>query len=773
MDQDLHTRIAATLSHAEVWKPEFVRLDQPGGAARLRSLLDHPGVQVHDTIRSQVKELVRSLNPSIRYQPDELERAADAHVGATSWSTYGVWVFYPWSNRLVHLLDEAEFALVRTDRNRNKITREEQAVLASKLVGVIGLSVGQSIALTMALERSFGEIRLADFDTLDLSNLNRIRSGVHNLGLRKVVNVAREIMEIDPFLKVTCYPEGITRDNIGEFCTQGGKLDVLVDECDSVDVKIYARQTAKSLGIPVVMDTSDRGMIDVERFDLEPGRPILHGLIDHLDPLDAAKAKTNEEKLPFLAPIAALDNLSPRMKASMLDLGRDLVTWPQLASSVALGGAVAGELARWICLGQPIVSQRRYVDSEDIFKTKPVPPPTVLADNGEADHDPEALWVRCDALLRDLPAPSSSFSEEEAEELAKAGSLAPSAGNNQPWKFLLRSGLFAVAFDRFRGKSGLDTTDLIPMLGLGACVENIFTKAGAMGLELNCELFPLGESVPITAVLSKKAVGVARPAGNAEYLNMRRTTRRTTKSLPLSDGEVRAIRSSILNSEGIELHLVTDKQRLAAIGALCGSAERLRLLNPIGHTEFFKEELRWSPSEAERTRDGLDLRTLELNDVDATGLRIASDQAAIDLARRWKTGHGLRRSAEEQIPASLALGVITSSKVDRTGMIGAGRAIERVWLECTRLGLGVHPVSAPVFLSFEHRFGSASAWTGDLRDDLTRLDAQTREHFSDMSGEPLFLFRVLRGTGTSIRSLRLPLNEIFRVTRTKEPQWNE
>ncbi|HPF91885.1 MAG TPA: hypothetical protein PLL57_14590, partial [Flavobacteriales bacterium] len=71
-----------------------------------------------------------------------------------------------------------EFALVRTDRNRNKITREEQAILSSKKVGVIGLSVGQSVSLTLALERSFGEIRLADHDTLELSNLNRIRSGV-------------------------------------------------------------------------------------------------------------------------------------------------------------------------------------------------------------------------------------------------------------------------------------------------------------------------------------------------------------------------------------------------------------------------------------------------------------------------------------------------------------------------------------------------------------------------------------------------------------------
>ncbi|MGB1031398.1 MAG: ThiF family adenylyltransferase, partial [Flavobacteriales bacterium] len=112
---------------------------------------------------------------------------------------YGVWVYYPWLRKLVHLLDEKEFVECRTNRNKYKITAEEQEVLSKKVVGVVGLSVGQSVSLTMAMERSFGELRIADFDDLELTNLNRIRTGVHNLGLPKTTIVAREIAEIDPF----------------------------------------------------------------------------------------------------------------------------------------------------------------------------------------------------------------------------------------------------------------------------------------------------------------------------------------------------------------------------------------------------------------------------------------------------------------------------------------------------------------------------------------------------------------------------------------------
>ncbi len=62
----------------------------------------------------------------------------------------------PWSGRLVHVLPEEEFRLVRTDRNRGRITREQQRGLLRRRVGVIGLSVGSSAALTCAMEASAG-----------------------------------------------------------------------------------------------------------------------------------------------------------------------------------------------------------------------------------------------------------------------------------------------------------------------------------------------------------------------------------------------------------------------------------------------------------------------------------------------------------------------------------------------------------------------------------------------------------------------------------------
>jgi molybdopterin/thiamine biosynthesis adenylyltransferase len=328
----------------DAYKPTIFRLTNKVDETKFVELIkEQPGLVVFDELHGQLEELVKSTNPKINYSKEGLSEAAIIHLGTTPSREYGIWVFYPWSNRLVHILDEEEFVAVRTNRNQNKITLEEREILSKKKIGVIGLSVGQSVTITLTQERSYGEIRLADFDILELSNLNRIRTGVHNLGVSKVVMVAREIMEIDPFLKVTCFTDGITEDNIENFFLDGGKLDICIDECDGVAMKIICRQKAKELRIPVVMEASDRGTTDIERFDLEPDRPILHGLIDHLDLEKAKKVKTNEEKIPYVLPMLGLDTTSDRMKASMLEIEQTITTWPQLASAVTLGGGIEAE----------------------------------------------------------------------------------------------------------------------------------------------------------------------------------------------------------------------------------------------------------------------------------------------------------------------------------------------------------------------------------------------------------------------------------------------
>ena len=333
---------------------------------QLKDLLNEPSVNIIDTIHSQLRELIKSRNPQKILSEQEFDSLFFSHLSNVQIENYGVWVYYPWNKNLIHLLDEIEFIELRTNRNKHKITPEELAVLSSKKVGIIGLSVGHSIALTIATERICSEIRLADFDTLDLSNLNRIRTGLHNLGLPKVIIAAREIAEIDPFINVKIFDEGITEKNIQEFFEEDGKLDIAIEVCDSLEVKIATRNYAKKVTVPIVMDTNDRGMLDIERFDLEPERPIFHGLIDE-DILNNLSKIEPKEKLQILMKLVSFENCSTRLKYSMTEIGKTITTWPQLASAVMLGGAITTDITRRILLKQHQNSGRFYIDLEQII----------------------------------------------------------------------------------------------------------------------------------------------------------------------------------------------------------------------------------------------------------------------------------------------------------------------------------------------------------------------------------------------------------------------
>ena len=147
---------------AVAYRPVCFRPGCPEDASALESLLaSERTMSVFDSISSQLRNLIRIRHPEQRLSDPQLEALVREHAASTGLQAYGVWVYYPWSNRLVHLLDREEFTELRTNRNRYKITPSEQETLAGKRIGIAGLSAGQSIAAVLALERSCGELRLA------------------------------------------------------------------------------------------------------------------------------------------------------------------------------------------------------------------------------------------------------------------------------------------------------------------------------------------------------------------------------------------------------------------------------------------------------------------------------------------------------------------------------------------------------------------------------------------------------------------------------------
>lgn len=776
-----HTTVGSTLETRRTerianvaefsYRPEFYRLWASADQAGLEALLgQQPVLQVFDEIQGQLAELLKARRPDHKYRPDELQAAIEHHLAGRPRAHYGVWVYYPWAARLVHLLDEAEFVELRTDRNRHKITRDEQARLARQRVGIVGLSVGQAIALTLALERGCGELRLADFDRLELSNLNRLRTGVHTLGVPKVIAAAREIAEIDPYLAVTCYPEGVTEATVDTFLTADGGLDLVLDECDSLDVKVLLRQRARAHRNPVVMCTSDRGLLDVERFDREPSRPLFHGLAGDLD-YPALQGLTTEEKVPYILQIMGLATTSARLKASFIEVEQTIATWPQLGSAVVLGGAVAADVCRRIALGQYQDSGRYFVDLETLVADRAPgadPPPMLPV------GPPSISGVEMSGLIQTVltPAPHGCLclAPEQITVLVEAGIRAPSGGNSQPWLWAAATGHLFLFHDERRSAASLDQ-GLGGLVALGAAIENVVLQAHALGLEVLLHYFPAPQDRRLVAgfcFAPPQEQETNPPYESHDYdalvdaVSRRRTNRALGPRQPLDPVVLPAMAEAVATIPGARLHYLLAEDDLEAIGELIGAGDRVRLLHPQWQQEMMAE-LRWTPAEAARTRDGVDLATLPLAAVDRAGLEMARDRAALTLLRAWDAGERLKTMSRKAVAAASAVGLITMRTDRPLDYLLGGRAMQRAWLIATQHHLAFQPLSILPYMFKQAQRGLDPLLPPALQTELYALRLQYQALFSvwDGMGE-ILLFRLAVADPPPVRERRRPVEEVLR-----------
>jgi hypothetical protein len=758
--------LASSEELKQIYNPIILRLNNPLDKKSFDDLIEKGEVIfVQDEIYGQLQELVKSENPSIKIKQQEYPELISIHLAGRDLHTYGVWVYYPWAKRLVHLLDEDEFVEVRTNRNRYKITRDEQALLKTKKIGIVGLSVGQSIALTMAMERICGELRLADFDTAELSNLNRIRTGTQNLGLNKTVIAAREILEIDPFLNVKIFSDGITKQNIDEFFTADGKLDLFVEVCDGMDIKIQSRFKARELQIPVVMDTNDRGMMDVERFDLQPDRPILHGLADGLDP-DNIKDLSNEDKIPYILKMIGADTISTRLKASMLEVEQSINTWPQLASSVTLGGALTTDVSRRILLDQYHDSGRYYIDLEELIGDKePEKAQAVTtAGNPYLPLDKAGIKKVTDLYFKNAGGAGSAVTDDQLNKIIDAAIIAPSAGNNQPWKWVFTNGILFLFHDKYRSWSWGDYYEMGSHMALGAALENVHLQARALNLEDVIELFPVNNEPGLIAAIrfnNSASTATIAELQLADHIYTRYTNRKLGKKQNLENSFYAELKA-ICETGGIKILYVEDESKLDELAEIIAECDKVRLLNQLGHEEFY-HEIRWSKEEAEKTKDGIELKAVDITQGEMAGFKVAEDWKAIKLLADWNQGNAFKKLSLKAVKCASAMILFTVPEFDHLQLINAGRAVQKAWIFANQQGISVHPMLSPTFFFNRLIHGKGQDITEpvannlyDLRERFLKIFPLDKEDLKEV-----FLMKVAVADDIGIRSLRKDKNEIF------------
>lgn len=690
------------------YRPQILDATISADATILDRLRSDPHVQVLDHHSTDLEHLRR-------LRPEPAGALLDEPVH---------WAWYPWRRAIISILGPCGFRTLRLDRNRNGITAEEQNRLAELTVGVAGLSVGHVIAHTLATQGLCGRLRLADFDSVELSNLNRVPGTLFDRGVNKAVAAARRISELDPYLIVEVFDAGLTVDTVDDFLDG---LNILVEECDSLDIKAIVRVAAKQLRIPVLMATSDRGIIDVERFDDEPDRPILHGLLGPLD-IDLLPGMSSKDKIPHILRHLEAEKLSPRTAASLIELDHTLSTWPQLASDVIIGASAVSEAVRRIGLGEELRSGRCRID---------------IGWNLDQLTEPVMAAPRPTTPPERPLAPSSVTGF-----VAFAAMRAPSGGNIQPWMIEASPDEIAISLAPQYSPT-IDVEFRGGAVAVGAALFNARVAAAQHGVlgPVTFDEHPAGS--PLKATLR---YGHGRPLDLADLYGpvlVRQTNRGKGTRAPLADQVVGAV-TVAAEREGGQLRLITDSSDIATAAAILGASDRFRFLTPHLHQEMIAE-LRW-PGDPDPDA-GIDVRSLGFDDGGLVMLELLRRPEVMGELADWDAGEALGDDMRARVTGSSALAVVTISGGALRDYATGGSATQSVWVHAQRLGLAVQPMS-PVWL-YARDWADLDKLSSRFADQLGRLQRDFIELVGLVPGETIALILRLADAGpAALRSRR-------------------
>ena len=625
------------------------------------------GAQVRDIYPIQVAELA-----TVRL-PGGSPKARDAFVAEYEAREPGVWCYYPWLNTALRTLGPEALAELRTNRNRNLVTKSEQAVLRRAHVAIAGLSVGGNVVSTLVRHGIGSTFSLADPDELATSNLNRTHGRLLDVGTPKCQLAARAVWELDPFATCILYPRGLDDDTVGSFVASS---DVVVDELDDFRVKAQLRLMAQLYGKPLLMATSlgDTVLIDVERWDSpDDGLEPFNGQLDGVSVPDLMRAGLSPEEVSrFAAQVIGIGNVPLRALASLPLIGRELAGRPQVASTVTMAAGWAAMAARSILLGAPLRSGRYRVSLTEALG--------LPEDRGPADERaavmaqlrPTRQVAGQRPGLHDPATLSSNGANVALTRLAAYATLAPSPHNTQPWLFRVARGSLTISPDAARALPVADPRRRALAISLGCAAMSVLVAAAASGLGMTLEISPAGGvRLSLAGAAADDELARLFPA-----LASRVTDKRGYPPEP-----VEPPRLPLPESTGV--HYVADRDSRDYIANLHRQA-----VGELARTGSFARELagwlRTSP--ADPRRDGMALPMPQ----DAVGALISA------LSRSGEPLTEMGERDAQALAAGPLIGLLTSAADIQAAWVRAGLAWQRLTLAAYACGLATAPLTAVV-----------------------------------------------------------------------------
>ena len=150
------------------------------------------------------------------------------------------------------MISEQEFY----DALAERLGKDAADKLRSSTIGIAGLGgLGSNIAMLLA-RSGVGRLVIADFDTVELSNIHRQNYPLESIDMKKTAATAEEIERINPWCRIEQHDVKITKDNISIF----SDCDVVCEAFDDAEQKIMLIESLSEMNMKIV---SGNGMAGI------------------------------------------------------------------------------------------------------------------------------------------------------------------------------------------------------------------------------------------------------------------------------------------------------------------------------------------------------------------------------------------------------------------------------------------------------------------------------------------------------------------------------
>lgn len=348
------------------------------------------------------------------------------------------------------------------------------------------------------------------------------------------------------------------------------------------------------------------------------------------------------------------------------------------------------------------------------------------------------------------------------ESILELARWTPSGDNTQPWRFEILNDQHIVVhgFDT-REHCVYDLDGFGSHLALGALLETIVIAASEQHLYARYNRHPnTPENRPIFDVFLEQVPEVTADT-LLPSITRRTVQRRPMPTTPLSPTQKQALEKSVSEQHCTLRFFEPFGQRLNFAKLLYHNA-KLRLTMPEAyevHRDIIDWGTRYSPNKVPDQTFGVDPLTLLL-------MRWAMRSwPRIDFLNTYFGGHILPRIEMDFIPglACAAHFVVFAPNVPKgiDDHVAAGRAMQRLWLTATSLGLNIQPEMTPLVFARYVREGRSFTRIGRLEKAAARMTTSLEKILGSETETAVFIGRIGGGPPAQSRSLRLSLTELL------------